>query len=112
MLLPSDVARLVLGKRRPGRAGDRTRAEGTERPGAEGEGCSGWGSSEEWSAPVQVQTSGEARSLGALGQSKLLGVGMSLLLLLRDGGSRREKEARRGTPGAWIPRHSQARWDT
>lgn len=38
----------------------------------------------------------------------LPGVGMSLLVVLRDGGGRREKEARRGTPGAWIPRHSQA----
>lgn len=56
-----------------------------------------------------------AESLGpsaALDIGSFLGVGMSPFTVLRDGGSRREKEARRGTPGAWIPRHSQARWDT
>lgn len=90
MLLPSDVARLVLGKRRPGRAGDRT-GQRDGKPRGWGEGCSGWGSSEEWSARVQVQTSLEARSFGGLGPVKPVGVGMSLLTVLRDGGSRRER---------------------
>lgn len=41
MLLPSDVARLVLGKCRSRRAGGRTGVEGTERP--EAGGTVAWG---------------------------------------------------------------------